>query len=76
MMISAFNVFKDKKYLDSAIKAGEVVWRKGLLLKGNGICHGITGNAYVLHSLFRATKDDKWLHRAYNFCLATFDPDV
>jgi hypothetical protein len=32
---------------------GEVVWKKGVLTKGNGLCQGITGNAVLLHSLFR-----------------------
>jgi hypothetical protein len=53
-----------------------VVNNRGLLLKGNGICHGITGNAFALHSLFRATKDIKWLKRSYKFCMATFDKDI
>ena len=37
----------------AAEKAGELVWEEGLLLKGNGLCHGIAGNAYFLHSLYR-----------------------
>ena len=45
-------------------------------MKGNGICHGISGNAYVLHSLYRVTDDVTWLNRAYCFCLATFDKDI
>ena len=35
------------------MKAGEHTWQKGLLLKGNGLCHGITGNAYLMHNLYR-----------------------
>jgi len=32
-------------------KIGELIWEKGILVKGNGLCHGITGNGYMLHSL-------------------------
>jgi hypothetical protein len=39
--------------LQAAIKAGEGTYQYGLLLKGNGLCHGISGNGYMLHSLTR-----------------------
>ena len=42
--------------MESAVLAGEVTWKEGLVLKGNGLCNGISGNAYALHSLFRAYK--------------------
>ena len=29
------------------------MWNQGLLLKGNGLVEGITGNGYALHSLAR-----------------------
>jgi len=38
---------------------GECVWKKGLLKKGVGLCHGIGGNGLVLYSLFNATNDKK-----------------
>jgi hypothetical protein len=41
-----------------ASKAGVVTWEQGLLLKSTGLCHGIAGNGYVLHSLYRLFK---WL---------------
>ncbi len=39
---------------DVAAQVGEVTWKEGLLLKGNGLCTGISGNGYMLHSLYRA----------------------
>ena len=64
--ISPFSckVFGKEKYLDAALKCGEVVWRHGLLKKGYGICHGVAGNAYTFLSLFKQTGDQKYLHRA------------
>lgn len=57
-------VFGKEKYLDAALKCGEVVWSHGLLKKGYGICHGVAGNAYTFLCLFKQTGDQKYLHRA------------
>ena len=46
------------------------------MLKGNGLCHGITGNAYALFSLFRVTNDEIWLKRAIRLALATFEEEI
>ncbi|CAG9801038.1 unnamed protein product [Chironomus riparius] len=66
----AYLIFKDEKYLDAAIKIGELVWEKGLLKKGPGICHGVAGNGYVFLILYRLTNDQKYLYRAN--CFADF----
>jgi len=54
-------------YLDAAIKAGELVWERGLLKKGNGLCHGSAGNGYAFIHLYQVTGDNVWLHRATCF---------
>lgn len=36
----AYLIFKEKKYLDCCLKIGDLVWSKGLLRKGVGLCHG------------------------------------
>jgi hypothetical protein len=41
------------KLLSAALKAGSITWKYGLLCKGNSLCHGIAGNGYLLHCLFR-----------------------
>ena len=66
----AYLIFKDDKYLNAAIKIGELVWEKGLLKKGPGICHGVAGNGYVFLILNRLTNDEKYLYRAN--CFADF----
>lgn len=67
LMAKAFMVYKDQKYLDACIKSADLVWNKGLLRKGPGICHGVAGNGYVFLLLYRLTGDDKYLHRAKVF---------
>ena len=45
----AFLVWKDEKYLSAAVRCGELIWKRGLLKKGPGICHGIAGK-FNLHA--------------------------
>jgi lantibiotic modifying enzyme len=59
-----FKVTGNNSYLELAKSAGDVVWERGLLRKGYGLCHGTAGNGYVFLDLYRATNDTKWLHRA------------
>lgn len=66
-LIEGYRVFGDQKYLEAALKSGDVIWSRGLLKKGYGLCHGVAGNAYAFLSLFRATGDYKHLHRAVKF---------
>ncbi|CAI9283626.1 unnamed protein product [Lactuca saligna] len=68
-LTKAATVFGSDEFLKAAIDAGEVVWKRGLLKKV-GICHGISGNAYVFLSLYRLTGNIKFLYRAKAF--ATF----
>ena len=77
------NEEKAAEYVGVALNAGEAVWSKGLLLKGNGLCHGITGNGYFLHSIARwyrlqenETESQKWEKRALLFCKASSDYGV
>ena len=39
--------------MESAIKAGELIWERGLLKKGNGLCHGTAGNGYAFIHLYQ-----------------------
>ena len=42
--------------IDIAKKMGNCVWKKGLLKKGLGLCHGIGGNGLALKSLYNITR--------------------
>lgn len=67
MMAAAYLRWKDQRYLDSCKRAGDLVWRKGLLRKGPGICHGVAGNGYVFLLLYRLTSNKRYLYRAAKF---------
>lgn len=62
-----YQVTNQNEYLTLAAGAADIVWQRGLLRKGYGLCHGTAGNAYVLLYLFRLTGEQKWLHRAIQF---------
>jgi hypothetical protein len=72
----AFQTFNDTRYMDAARKAADHIWTRGLLVKGNALCHGISGNGYAFLALYRATLSEKWLYRALMFLDATFDEGV
>lgn len=65
-------VFGEKEFVEAAVEAGEVVWRRGLL-KRVGICHGISGNSYVFLSLYQLTRKVEYLYRAKAFACFLLD---
>lgn len=68
LMAKAFLVFREDKYLQSCKQMADLIWDKGLLKKGPGLCHGVAGNGYVFLLLYRLTKGDhKYLYRAIRF---------
>jgi hypothetical protein len=42
-----------KRLVKCVAIVGEHTWKEGLLLKGNGLCHGLAGNAYMLNHISR-----------------------
>lgn len=54
------------------MEAAEIVWNRGLL-KRVGICHGISGNAYVFLALYRLTGNIEYLYRAKAFSCFLLD---
>ena len=61
-------MFKEEKYLDLAKNAGQTtIFTRGILTKGVGLCHGISGNAFAFLSIYRCLEEnsmqdsEKWL---------------
>jgi len=67
LFAKAHEVLRDDVYFHAARRAGEIVWRYGLLKKGPGLCHGISGNGYALLRLYRLTGEEVYLNRAFRF---------
>lgn len=55
-------VWKSEKMVAAAKRAGECVWRLGLLKKGLGLCHGMGGNGYVFLRLYQVTGVRRYLY--------------
>uniref|UniRef100_UPI00358EE1EE lanC-like protein 2 isoform X2 n=1 Tax=Myxine glutinosa TaxID=7769 RepID=UPI00358EE1EE len=72
-LLLACTVFKEEKYLREAVECGDLIWQRGLLHKGYGLCHGTAGNGYVFLALYRATGDHRHLYRA---CKAWQEPST
>ena len=66
-MAKAFESTRADRFREAAVRAGEHVWERGLLRKGPGLCHGVSGNGYALLAVWRATRDPVWLQRARRF---------
>ncbi|XP_057796537.1 lanC-like protein GCL2 [Salvia miltiorrhiza] len=71
-LVKAAEVFGEREFLQAAMDAAEVVWNRGLL-KRLGICHGISGNAYVFLALYRLTGIIEYLYRAKAFACFLLD---
>ncbi|RZC38582.1 lanC-like protein 3 -like [Asbolus verrucosus] len=67
LMAKAYLVWNEPKYLKSCEKMAELIWAKGLLKKGPGICHGVAGNGYAFLLLYRLTGKPKHLYRGIAF---------
>ncbi|KAI9536116.1 LanC-like protein 2 [Dissostichus eleginoides] len=66
-LLMAHQVFQEEKYLKEASDCSEVIWQRGFLRKGYGLCHGTAGNGFIFLSLYRRTKERKHLFRACKF---------
>jgi lantibiotic modifying enzyme len=83
LLIRAAKVFPNgvsKNYMQLAADIAEaVLWPRGLLRKGVGLCHGISGNAYVFLQLAEALKEGdqtsstKWKERALLYACFAVD---
>ena len=69
MLLKAYRIYPlHRSLLSSHIKrALNCIWERGLLKKGVGLCHGISGNAFVFLMAWRILGDDSYLHMAQQF---------
>ena len=54
----AYEVTGERRFLSAAVDSAELVWKRGLLRKGHGLCHGVAGNAYAFLQLYKTIKSD------------------
>ncbi|KAL3982406.1 Lanthionine synthetase C-like family protein [Acanthocheilonema viteae] len=61
LMIVAYLRTHNEKYLKNADVALNLIWKKGILMKGPGICHGAAGSGYAFLLFYRLTKKQRYL---------------
>ena len=73
-LILAWRAFDEPTYKAAALRALDVTWRRGLVLKGLMNCHGISGNSwmqfYAARQLIAAgapNEADKYIYRGLSF---------
>jgi len=53
----------EDSYLVRARRCGDTIWQRGLLKKGYGICHGVSGNTYAFINLWKVTNEPEYCTR-------------
>mmetsp|Transcript_35364 Transcript_35364/g.31834 ORF Transcript_35364/g.31834 Transcript_35364/m.31834 type:complete len:134 (+) Transcript_35364:506-907(+) len=79
-LVVGAKLFKGKplseKLKKSVEKAAGHIWDRGILKKGFGICHGITGNAACLLNYYKLTNDKQVLYQVYSMMNLKKDEEV
>ncbi|SPP80726.1 lanC-like protein 3 homolog [Drosophila guanche] len=75
LLAKAYLIFKDETYLTAIRQAADLVWVRGVLRKGPGICHGVASGGYVFLLLFRLTNEMLYHYRALKFMEVLTDAD-
>lgn len=73
LLALSYEVFKDESHLKLSRECADVIWQRGLLKKGYGLCHGVAGNGYAFLRMFQLTNEYQYLYRAIKFCEWCFD---
>ena len=76
LYILAEELFPLNNFINVAKKCNKCLWERGLLYKGNGICHGMSGICYALIKLFQYSKNILYLKEAIGIAYGTFDPKI
>ncbi|KAF1742839.1 hypothetical protein MXB_4361, partial [Myxobolus squamalis] len=60
-------ITSQERYYELAVKMANDIWERGLLLKGIGLCHGLSGNAYSFLAIYNTKKELRYLYYALIF---------
>ncbi|XP_017144814.1 lanC-like protein 3 homolog [Drosophila miranda] len=74
LLAKAYLIFNEEKYLNAIRLASDLVWNRGVLRKGPGICHGVASGGYVFLLLFRLTNEMMYHYRALKFMELLISP--
>ncbi len=69
----SYQTFNDIHYLNLAKECADIIWKRGLLIKGCSLCHGISGNGYTFLKLYQITNDEKYIYKTIKFSEICFN---
>ena len=76
LFLLAEELYPNNKFKETAFLSNKCLWERGLLYKGNGVCHGMSGVIYGLIKLYLYSNNDLYLKEAVGICYGTFDPEI
>ena len=76
LFLLAEELYPNNKFKETAFLCNKCLWERGLLYKGNGVCHGMSGIIYGLIKLYKFSKDELYLKEAIGICKGTYDNEV
>ena len=76
LFLLAEEFYPKNGFKETALSCNKCLWERGLLYKGNGVCHGMAGITFGLIKLYKYTKNDLYLKEAIGICNGTFDPKI
>uniref|UniRef100_A0A1I7YGY5 Lanthionine synthetase C-like protein n=1 Tax=Steinernema glaseri TaxID=37863 RepID=A0A1I7YGY5_9BILA len=72
LFLSAHRVFGDQSYMAVMERALDCLWHRGMLRKGPGLCHGLSGNGYIFLLAYRFSGREEFFHKARAFAVVMF----
>ena len=76
LFLLAEEIYPNNNFKETAISCNKSLWERGLLYKGNGVCHGMSGVTFGLIKLYKETKNELYLKEAIGICKGTFDEEI
>lgn len=75
-LYKAHEIYKEDSYLRAMNKGLECIWRYGIIKKGYGTCHGITGNAYTYLTLYSLTGKEEYYYNALSMADSVWNESI
>lgn len=69
VFLKAKKVLGDPDYYEIALKCGETTYAYGDQRRNATQCIAVAGNGELLIELYRASEEERWLHRAHEFAV-------
>ena len=76
LFLLAEELFPNNGFDKVAQNCNKCLWERGILYKGNGVCHGMSGTCYALMKLYTQSNDILYLKETVAIASATFDEKI